>query len=75
MELKPDLKEMTAIKIALRKAFIAPRGIFSGYLSCLSEQDKMKLNKMHKGHGKQISLKAFANKIRLGEFEYRLFVQ
>lgn len=66
---------MTQMESALRKAFHAPRGIFSGYLSCLNEQNKTKLTDMHKKYGRQNSLKKFAEKIRKGEYEYRLFVQ
>jgi hypothetical protein len=75
MEMKPNPREITAIENALRKAFIAPRGIMSGYLSCLSQQDTLKLKKMHDKYGGRNSLKKFAEKIRKGEYEYRLFVE
>jgi hypothetical protein len=77
MELKPDLKEMTKMESALKKAFIAPCGIFSGYLSCLSKQDKSRLEELYREydqHG-QRSLKKFAEKIRKGEYEYRLHLK
>lgn len=77
MDLKPELKEMTKMESALRKAFTAPCGIFSNYLSCLSQQDKLRLEELHREYGKHSrdSLKKFAEKIRKGEYEYRLFVQ
>lgn len=79
MELKPDPKEMTKMESALTKAFKAPRGLLSNYLSCLSEQEKSKLMGMHKQHDQYnqsgISLKKFAEKIRKGEYEYRLIVK
>ena len=77
MELKPELKEITKMESALRKAFIAPCGIFSGYLSCLSQQDKSRIEELHREHGQhsQCSLKKFAEKIRKGEYEYRLYIK
>jgi len=77
MELKPNQKEMTQMESALRKAFIAPCGIFSNYLSCLSKQDKSRLVEFHREYGKHSrdSLKKFAEKIRKGEYEYRLHIK
>lgn len=77
MDLKPDLKEMTKMESALRKAFTAPCGIFTSYLSCLNQQDKSRLEELHREYGQHrwYSLKKFAEKIRKGEYEYRLHLK
>jgi hypothetical protein len=77
IEQKPDQKEMKVMSLALRKAFISPRGIFTNYLSCLSQQDKSRLEELHREYGQHrwYSLKKFAEKIRKGEYEYRLFIK